>query len=281
MPFISTLRSEGVGRRTGRDACTTIGRVKSDMPAIEIRGLTHAYRNGVPVLEGVDLSIERGEFVGLIGLSGAGKSTLLRCINGLQTQSGGTCVVLGEAVEKLPEKQKRLLRRRIGMIFQEFNLVDRLTVRKNVLIGRLGYLNPLPSYFHLFPNADVKRAVDSLGRVGLAEYAARRVRDLSGGQKQRVAVARTLAQEAEIILADEATANLDVYTKDEIMTLIRDLVDNHGMTVLASMHDLPLAQRYCTRIVGLKKGRITFDSKPETLDEAAIAEVLGRKVAVR
>jgi len=251
------------------------------MAAIEIRGLTHSYRNGVPVLEGVDLTVERGEFVGLIGLSGAGKSTLLRCINGLQSQTGGTCIVLGEAVEELAERQKRLLRRRIGMIFQEFNLMERLSVRKNVLVGRLGYVSPFPSYFHIFPRADVDLANRSLDRVGLAEFARRRVRDLSGGQKQRVAVARTLAQGAEIILADEATANLDVYTKDDIMSLIRELVDNHGMTVLASMHDLPLAQRYCTRIIGLKKGRITFDASPETLDESAIADVLGRKVAVR
>lgn len=249
--------------------------------AIEIRGLTHAYRNGVPVLEGVDLTIERGEFVGLIGLSGAGKSTLLRCINGLQKQTGGTCVVLGEHVERLPDRSKRLLQRRIGMIFQEFNLMDRLSVRKNVLVGRLGYVPALPSYFHYFSRTDIALASQSLERVGLDSYAARRVRDLSGGQKQRVAVARALAQQAELILADEATANLDVYTKDEIMGLIRDLVERDKITVLASMHDLPLAQRYCTRIVGLKKGRISFDESPENLDEAAIADVLGRKVAVR
>lgn len=251
------------------------------MPAaIEIRDLTHAYRNGVPVLEGVDLTIERGEFVGLIGLSGAGKSTLLRCVNGLQTQTGGTCVVLDQHVERLRDAGKRRLRRRIGMIFQEFNLMDRLTVRKNVLIGRLGYVPSIPSYFHQFSRADVELAMSSLERVGLRDYASRRVRDLSGGQKQRVAVARALAQQAEIILADEATANLDVYTKDDIMTLIRDLVLRDKLTVLASMHDLPLAQKYCTRIVGLKKGRITFDAAPSTLDEAAIADVLGRKVAV-
>jgi len=189
-------------------------------------------------------------------------------------------VVLGESVKSLAEARKRTLRRRIGMIFQEFNLVDRLTVLKNVLIGRLGYVPALPSYFHNFSRADVDMARQSLERVGLTEFAGRRVRDLSGGQKQRVAVARALTQQAEIVLADEATANLDVYTKDEIMGLIRDLVERDHLTVLASMHDLPLARRYCTRIVGLKKGRITFDASPETLDEAAIADVLGRKVAV-
>lgn len=245
---------------------------------IEMYGLTHAYGNGVPVLEGVDLCVAAGEFVGLIGLSGAGKSTLLRCINGLHTQTGGTCIVLGDAVETLRERGKRLLRRRIGMIFQEFNLVDRLTVRKNVLIGRLGYAPLLPSYFHYFPASDIDRASDSLRRVGLSDYASRRVRDLSGGQKQRVAIARAIAQEARIILADEATANLDVYTKDDIMSLIHELVVRDRVAVLASMHDLALARRYCTRIVGLRQGRIEFDASSDSLDEAAIASVLGRKV---
>jgi phosphonate transport system ATP-binding protein len=252
----------------------------SDIAVIEIQALTHAYEGGAPVLSGVDLAVNKGEFVGLIGLSGAGKSTLLRCVNGLLTQTGGTCRVLGEDVESLPEKRKRLLRRRIGMVFQEFNLVDRLTVLKNVLIGRLGFVPAMRSYFHGFPPSDVALARNSLNRVGLSDFASHRARDLSGGQKQRVAVARAIAQQAEILLADEATANLDVYTKDDIMDLIRELVDRDHVTVLASMHDLALARRYCTRIVGLKQGRIEFDASPDSLDEAAIASVLGRKVAI-
>lgn len=243
---------------------------------ITLENLTHSYRAGIPVLQGVDLRVQPGEILGLIGLSGAGKSTLLRCVNGLVTPTGGTCRVLGQDVAGLPEADKRRLRRRIGMIFQEFNLMDRLSVQKNVLIGRLGYTPTLPSCLHRFAAADVKLARECIVQVGLAGYERRRVRDLSGGQKQRVAIARTMAQGAEIILADEATANLDVLTKDEIMDLIQALAQRQGTTVVLSMHDLPLAKRYCTRIVGLKQGRITFDAAPDALGDAAIADVLER-----
>ncbi len=248
------------------------------MPSvIAIDNLTHSYKAGVPVLRGVDLHVEAGEIVGLIGLSGAGKSTLLRCINGLVSQSGGACRVLGEDVAALPEGQKRLLRRRIGMIFQEFNLMDRLTAQKNVLIGRLGYTPTLPSCLHRFAPGDIRLARESLEQVGLVGMAERRVRDMSGGQKQRVAIARTMAQGAEIILADEATANLDVLTKDDIMALLQDLARSRNATMVLSMHDLPLAKRYCTRIVGLKQGRITFDAAPDALSDEAISDVLERR----
>ena len=243
---------------------------------IAIDNLTHSYKAGVPVLRGVDLHVTTGEIVGLIGLSGAGKSTLLRCINGLIRQTGGTCNVLGQPVERLPEGRKRLLRRRIGMIFQEFNLMDRLTVRTNVLIGRLGYTPTLQSCLHWFRAEDVRLAMACLNQVGLDGLERRRVRDLSGGQKQRVAIARTMAQEAEIVLADEATANLDVLTKDDIMLLLQSLARQKNVTMVLSMHDLPLAKRYCTRIVGLKEGRIMFDAAPDALDDAAIADVLHR-----
>ncbi len=243
---------------------------------IAIDNLTHSYKPGVPVLRGVDLHVAQGEVVGLIGLSGAGKSTLLRCVNGLVRQTGGACTVLGASVERLPEDQKRLLRRRIGMIFQEFNLMERLTVQKNVLIGRLGYTPTLPSCLHRFSAADVRLARECLAQVGLDGLEMRRVRDLSGGQKQRVAIARTMAQGAEIVLADEATANLDVLTKDDIMELLKELARRRNTTMILSMHDLPLAKRYCTRIVGLKQGRITFDATPDALSDAAIAEVLER-----
>ncbi len=247
---------------------------------IAIDNLTHSYKAGVPVLRGVDLRVETGEVVGLIGLSGAGKSTLLRCINGLVRPSGGTCAVLGARVETLQEGQKRRLRRRIGMIFQEFNLMERLTVQKNVLIGRLGYTPTLPSCLHRFSAEDVRLARECLAQVGLEGLETRRVRDLSGGQKQRVAIARTMAQGAEIVLADEATANLDVLTKDDIMALLRDLARRRNTTMILSMHDLPLAKRYCTRIVGLKQGRITFDAAPDALGDAAIADVLERPAHV-
>ena len=248
---------------------------------ISIHNLAHAYKAGTPVLQGADLHVRPGEIVGLIGLSGAGKSTLLRCLNGLVTPTSGECIVLGQDVKLLREGDRRRLRRRIGMIFQEFNLMDRLTVLKNVLIGRLAYTPTLPSCLHRFAASDVALARQCIAQVGLAGLESRRVRDLSGGQKQRVAIARAMAQGAEILLADEATANLDVLTKDDIMELIVRLAREQNVTIILSMHDLPLAKRYCTRIVGLKQGRLTFDAAPDTLDAAAIADVLQRPEAFR
>jgi phosphonate transport system ATP-binding protein len=241
---------------------------------IAIEKLTHTYRGGAPVLRGVDLKVEQGEIVGIIGLSGAGKSTLLRCVNGLVIPTGGTCRVFDQPMERLREGDRRLVRRRIGMIFQEFNLIDRLTVLKNVLVGRLGYYSTAQSCLHRFTAADVKLAYRCLEQVGLKGLEMRRARDLSGGQKQRVAIARAMAQGAQIILADEATANLDVVTKDEIMDLLRDLAHTRQATLLLSMHDLPLARRYCTRIVGIKHGAIAFDAPPDRLGDAEVAEVL-------
>ncbi|MDQ2730421.1 MAG: phosphonate ABC transporter ATP-binding protein [Armatimonadota bacterium] len=243
---------------------------------VSVQGLSHSYRRGQPVLRGLDLPIRKGEMVAVIGLSGAGKSTLLRCINGLVTPSEGSVEVFGQDVAKLHERDRVQLRRRIGMIFQEFNLVDRLSALKNVLVGRLGYTATIPSCLHLFKKEDVAFARECLAKVGLEEYETRRVRDLSGGQKQRVAIARSMAQQAELILADEATANLDVLTKAEIMDLLQALTREQGVTMLFSMHDLPLARAYCSRIIGLKDGQITFDAPPDRLDEAAVADILGR-----
>ena len=242
---------------------------------VSLQGLTHSY-GAAPVLTGIDLTIYAGEFVGLIGLSGSGKSTLLRCVNGLLTPTGGTCIVLGQPINLMPDGERRLLRRRIGMIFQEFNLVDRLTVLKNVLIGRLGYSSPFTTSLHIFSRSDRDLALSCLADVGLDGVESRRVRDLSGGQKQRVAIARAMAQGADLVLADEATANLDVLTKYDIMDLLQALVETKKMTILASMHDVPLARQYCSRIIGLKGGRITFDAPPESLDDAAVADVMGR-----
>ena len=244
--------------------------------AISLQGLSHAYEPRHPVLEDLNLGVERGQMVAIIGLSGAGKSTLLRCLNGLISPQSGSVKVLGQEVTRMGGHDQLLLRRRIGMIFQEFNLVDRLSTLKNVLIGRLGYTRTLRSCFHLFASRDVDLARSCLADVGLSGLEHRRVRELSGGQKQRVAIARCMAQQAEIILADEATANLDVLTKEEIMDLLQALCRDRGTTVVLSMHDVQLARAYCPRIVGLKEGRITFDSSPDNLDEAAVAEILHR-----
>ena len=244
------------------------------MSLLEIHDLTHSYRKRIPVLRGVDLTAERGELIALIGLSGAGKSTLLRCINGLITPTGGDLRVFGEEMPALPERRRRMVRRRIGMIFQEFNLVDRLTVLKNVLVGRLGYTPILKSCVHWFSAADIDLAVKCIAQVGLSGYEHSRVRNLSGGQKQRVAIARTMAQGAEIILGDEATANLDVRTTDEIMHLLTGLAERNKTLLLLSMHNLDVARRYCRRIIGLRQGRLTFDAPAGDLSDAAVQGIL-------
>jgi phosphonate transport system ATP-binding protein len=245
-----------------------------DSKILQISDLTHQYRKGTPVLQGLNLSAEAGEIIGLIGLSGAGKSTLLRCINGLVTPTGGRVEVFGENVPDLSEERRRLVRRRIGMIFQEFNLVDRLSVLKNVLVGRLGYSGTLSSCLHHFSKADVGLAMDCIAQVGLDDYEDVLVRNLSGGQKQRVAIARTMAQGAEIILGDEATANLDVRTTDSVMELLQGLAQKNKTMLLLSMHNLEVARRYCPRIIGLKNGILTFDAPSASLSDDAVTEIL-------
>jgi phosphonate transport system ATP-binding protein len=247
---------------------------KSADIVIEIIGLTHRYEKGLPVLQGLNLTAHAGEIVGLIGLSGAGKSTLLRCVNGLITPTGGTLKVFGQDMPLLPERSRRLIRRKIGMIFQEFNLVDRLSVLKNVLVGRLGYTNTFASCLQIFTKSDVALARHAIEQVGLAEYEEVRVRNLSGGQKQRVAIARTIAQGAEIILGDEATANLDVRTTESVMDLLQELARKNNTCLLLSMHNLEVARRYCPRIVGLKNGVLTFDAASETLSDDVVREIL-------
>ena len=248
--------------------------MSSHSPILQIRSLGHHYRRGVPVLGGIDLTVAVGEKVALIGRSGAGKSTLLRCVNGLVIPTAGTVEVFASDLAHMSEPHRRKVRRRIGMIFQEFNLVDRLTVLKNVLVGRLGYVNSAASCFHIFAPADIALARDCIGQVGLAGYEKTRVRDLSGGQKQRVAIARTMAQGAELILGDEATANLDVSTTDDIMQILVDLADQRRVSLLLSMHNVDVAKQYCDRIIGLRHGKIVFDAPPDGLDDALVREIM-------
>jgi phosphonate transport system ATP-binding protein len=245
------------------------------MPLLDIHDLTHTYRRGgPPVLQGINLTADRGEVIGLIGRSGAGKSTLLRCINGLLTPTGGELEVLGSQMPHLSNAARRLVRRRIGMIFQEFNLIDRLTVIKNVLVGRLGYTSTLRSALHLFPRADFELAYDCIEQVGLTGYEWTRVRDLSGGQKQRVAIARTIAQGSQIILGDEATANLDARTTDDIMRLLTGYAQSSGALLLLSVHNLDLARRYCKRIVALRGGKLVYDGPSDDISNQEMMEAL-------
>jgi phosphonate transport system ATP-binding protein len=220
------------------------------------------------------MTAEKGEVIALIGRSGSGKSTLLRCINGLITPTSGSVNVLGSEMSAMRESSRRSVRRQIGMIFQEFNLIERLTVVKNVLVGRLGYTSTPLSVFHLFPKADFELAYQCIDQVGLTGYEWTRVRNLSGGQKQRVAIARTIAQHSQIILGDEATANLDARTTDDIMQLLTDYARSSGALLVLSVHNLDLARRYCTRTVALKSGNLIYDGPTDGISDKEMLEAL-------
>ena len=245
------------------------------MPALQITNLAHRYRRAGPlVLQGINLTAEKGEIIALIGRSGSGKSTLLRCINGLITPTTGEVFVVGNRMRHLGESSRRLVRRKIGMIFQEFNLIERLTVVKNVLVGRLAYTSTIGSVFHLFRKQDYELAYASIDQVSLTGYEWTRVRDLSGGQKQRVAIARTIAQRSEIILGDEATANLDARTTEEIMQLLTDYARESGALLILSVHNLDLARRYCTRTIALRSGKLVYDGPTSEISDNEMLEAL-------
>src|SRR5438105_5748847 len=214
---------------------------------IEIAGLRVVLPPATVVLDGVDLTVRAGEFVVILGRSGAGKTTLLRAINRLVEPSAGTVRVAGDVVTGAPPPALRATRRRIGMIFQQFNLVRRVSVLENVLAGRLGYVSPVPSVFGHFPEDDRRRALECLAQVGLAHLAGRRADTLSGGEQQRVAIARALAQSPAVILADEPTASLDPALTTDIMGILRS-INARGLTLVVSQHQLETALAYATRI---------------------------------
>ncbi|MGC8667788.1 MAG: phosphonate ABC transporter ATP-binding protein [Chthonomonadales bacterium] len=242
-------------------------------PVVELTDITHFYRGERPAIDRVSLTIRPGERLGLVGMSGAGKSTLLRTINGLVLPTTGNVRVLGQNVRSLPERDLRILRTQIGMIFQEFALIERLDVLTNVLVGRLGRAALLPSLARIFPHRDVELARSALAEVGLAGYEQRIVRQLSGGQKQRVGIARALVQEPSLILADEPTANLDVRTSEEILRLIAAVADQRHAAVILSLHDVRAARRICTRILALQEGRIVWEGEAAAFTDSVVDRV--------
>jgi phosphonate transport system ATP-binding protein len=229
---------------------------------IEIAGLRVLVPPATVILAGLDLQVEPGEFVVILGRSGAGKTTLLRTINRLVEPTAGTVRVAGSEVTGASPAALRAIRRRIGMIFQQFNLVRRMSVLDNVLAGRLGYVPALASLAGHFPAEAREQARACLGQVGLAHLAERRADTLSGGEQQRVAIARALAQAPAVILADEPTASLDPQLTGSIMDLLRRINREHGITLVVSQHQLETALAYASRIVGLRHGRVVFDGAP-------------------
>ena len=246
---------------------------------IEVTGLRVALPPATVILDGVDLVVRPGEFVVVLGPSGAGKTTLLRAINRLVEPTAGTVRVDGREVTGAGPVALREIRRRIGMIFQQFNLVRRVSVLENVLAGRLGYVPPLASLAGHFPANDRRRALECLTQVGLAHLAERRADTLSGGEQQRVAIARALAQAPAVILADEPTASLDPQLTGSIMDLLRRINAEHGITLVVSQHQLETALAYAGRLVGLRQGRVIFDGAPGDVTAGVVRAIYGESTA--
>jgi phosphonate transport system ATP-binding protein len=244
---------------------------------LRITGLTKTYKTGDKALNGINLQIPAGQVVGLIGPSGAGKSSLIRCVNRLIEPTAGK-IFLGERdVTALSRSDLRVARRRIGMIFQEYALVERLTVMENVLSGRLGYVPFWRSFLRRYPADYVQNAFALLDRVGLTAHADKRADALSGGQRQRVGIARALEQDPELLLVDEPTASLDPKTSRQIMRLIVEICRERNLPAVINIHDVLLAQAFVQRIVGLRAGEGVFDGTPDQLDTAALTRIYGEE----
>lgn len=247
--------------------------------ALEIEGLVKEYRRGQPVLKGINLSIEGSGLTAIIGPSGTGKSTLLRCINRLIDPTQGAIWFTAEGrrtdLSKLRGRALRTSRRQIGMVFQEYNLVERLTVMENLLTGRLGYVSAWDAWRRKFPPQDIQRAFELLDTVGLGDFANQRADALSGGQRQRVGIARALMQSPQVLLADEPTSSLDPKTSVEIMTLLREQGRARGIPVIVNIHDVELARRYADRLVGMSGGSVVYDGDAAGLSDAKLKQIYG------
>jgi phosphonate transport system ATP-binding protein len=244
---------------------------------LRVENLTKIYDDGTVALKEVSFEVPDGQFLAVIGLSGSGKSTLLRCINRLVEPTSGKVIWNGEDVTAAPQEDLRLVRRRIGMVFQHFNLVHRSTVLTNVLAGRLGYVNPALSILNRFPKEDVRKGVAQLERVGLAEKAKARADELSGGQQQRVGIARAMMQDPEMILADEPVASLDPVLAHSIMQYLERINTEDRVTVLCSLHFLDLVHRYADRAIALNRGELVFDGEPKTIDDDRFKAIYGQE----
>ncbi|CAN5735391.1 phosphonate ABC transporter ATP-binding protein [soil metagenome] len=244
---------------------------------LRVENLTKVYDDGTEALRDISFEVPDGQFLAIIGLSGSGKSTLLRCINRLVQPTAGTVFWNDENITEATQEDLRLIRRKIGMVFQQFNLVHRSTVITNVLAGRLGYVNPAMALINRFPRSDMTKAFAQLQRVGLAEKAKARADELSGGQQQRVGIARAMMQDPEMILADEPVASLDPVLAHSIMQYL-ELINSEGrVTVLCSLHFLDLVHRYADRAIALNHGRLVFDGEPRAIDDERFKAIYGQE----
>ncbi|MBM9603528.1 phosphonate ABC transporter ATP-binding protein [Desulfopila inferna] len=243
--------------------------------SLRIENLRKEYTKGKPVLNDISFEVHGESSVAIIGPSGTGKSTLIRCVNKLIPPTAGNVYVSGENITRLSGGDLRRARRKIGMVFQEFNLVERLSVMENVLCGRLGYVPPWRAWLRKYPEQDIDNAFKLLESIGLLEFAQQRADSLSGGQRQRVGIARAIMQEPHVLLADEPTSSLDPKTSVEIMELLVTLSEVHSIPLLINIHDVELAKRYTERVIGLSGGGIIFDGPPAELSNSHLKEIYG------
>jgi phosphonate transport system ATP-binding protein len=249
--------------------------VPEEVRALILRGLHKEYRSGQPVLRGIDLTFPGSGLTAIIGPSGTGKSTLIRCVNRLVQPTSGEILFRGQDLAKLSGRALRNARRRIGMVFQEYNLVERLTVMENLLCGRLGYVPVWRAWLRKFPKSDIERAFDLLDSVGLPGFASQRADALSGGQRQRVGIARAIMQEPDILLADEPTSSLDPKTSVEIMGILQQVARERAIPVIVNIHNVELARRYASRIVGMTGGNVVYNGPPSGLTDEDLKTIYG------
>ncbi len=239
-----------------------------------VKNITKVYSNGYKALNSVSFKVNKGEFLAIIGLSGSGKSTLLKCINKLQDPSGGKIFFNGQEITALKGKHLRKLRSKIGMIFQNFNIIPRSSVISNVLVGSLARVNILPSFFNIFPKKEKQDAYSFIKEVGLEGREQDRADQLSGGEQQRVAIARALLQGAELLLADEPVSSLDPVLSHSVLRYLQ-MINEKGTTVLCNLHFLSLVHQYATRVIALKEGQIVFDGFPYLINENNFKSIYG------
>ena len=249
------------------------------MAILEVKELRIRYtRSGPEILKGVSFNVGKDDFFAIIGPSGAGKSTLIRCINRLVEPNSGDVILNGKNITKMGKSDLRTARRSMGMIFQEFNLVERMSVMDNVLSGRLGYVGTIRSFLRWYPKSDIQRALELLEKVGLSDFVDKRADELSGGQRQRVGIARALIQQPQLLLVDEPTSSLDPKIARDVMEMIKTMSREAGVPVLCNIHDVQLALDFSNKVIGLQDGVKKFEGPTDTVDQSTLEEIYAMEI---